>query len=83
MTKHAPDPPPCLLTDVNKKMFFFNEGFPNDKQAKNMETNETSILTTYLNDKMWRSYENHDTDNFKFSLNNLWQILYLCQYFYT
>ena len=23
----------------------------NDKQAKNKETNETSILTTYLNDK--------------------------------
>ena len=31
LTKHAPDPSPCFLTNVNiKKMFFFNEGFPND-----------------------------------------------------
>ena len=27
LTKLAPDPP-CLLTNVNKKMVFFIEGFP-------------------------------------------------------
>ena len=26
--KLAPDSPPRLLTNVNKKMVFFNEGFP-------------------------------------------------------
>ena len=29
MTKLAPDPPPLLLTNVNKRMVFFIEGFPN------------------------------------------------------